>query len=100
MGLDQNLYQQNPPNLLNPFEVDDTEIAYWRKDWDLQSYIGCENCEKFYLTEAYCNKLLADLPIIYSEPDDAPLLEYTERAFTKALSLLKSGERIYYAPWW
>jgi hypothetical protein len=100
MGLDQSLCQEGPPNLLDPFDINDTQLDYWRKDWDLQSYIGCENCEKFYLTEAYCNKLLADLPIIYPEPEDIYLLEHTKQAFTRALGLLRSGERIYYVPWW
>jgi hypothetical protein len=100
MGLDQYLYRQNLPNLLDPFEVDDTEIAYWRKDWDLQNYIDCENCKRFYLTEAYCNKLLADLPIIYAGPGHSQHLLYARNVFTEALTLLKSGERIYYAPWW
>jgi hypothetical protein len=100
MGLDQYLYQQNPPNLLDPFEVDHTEIAYWRKDWDLQNYINCGNCDKVYLTEDDCEQILADLPYIYPESDQSNSLDYTKRAFTEALDLLKSGERIYYVPWW
>jgi hypothetical protein len=100
MGLDQHLYQQSTPNLLDPFDVDDTFVAYWRKDWDLQNYIGCENCEKVYLTEDYCEQVLHDLSCIYPESDQSNYLDYTKLAFTEALNLLKSGERVYYVPWW
>lgn len=97
MGLDQYLFDSSAPN---PFDPTDSgpELAYWRKDWNLQNYIGSDNCENLNITLDYCNQLLADIPHIYEDDDHYEAT--TRKAFTEARKILKAGGRItYYGNW-
>ena len=98
MGLDQNLVMKLPPSIYNPFDTNTKDIAYWRKDWDLQDYINCGNCESVTVTADFCNDILSNLDYIYRENDE--YLEHTKKAFTKALKLISEGKEIYYEFWW
>lgn len=95
MGLDQSLYHSKP-NVLDP-DDDGDEIAYWRKDWDLQYYINTDNCEELPLTPDICDNILSNLDTIYTDLDN---LKYTKASFLEAKALLEQGEKvIYYANW-
>lgn len=97
MGLDQYLFDSSTPN---PFDPTDSgpELAYWRKDWNLQNYIGSDNSENLNITLDYCNQLLADIPHIYE--DDEHYEATTRKAFTEARKILKAGGRITYHGNW
>ena len=97
MGLDQYLFDSSIPN---PFDPTDSgpELAYWRKDWNLQNYICSDNCENVNITLDYCNQLLADISSIYEDDDRYEAATY--KAFTEARKILKAGGRItYYGNW-
>ena len=97
MGLDQYLYDSSYPNPLDPLDRGST-LAYWRKDWDLQNYIGSDDCENRNITLDYCNQLLADIHRIYEDDDYNEATTY--KAFTEARKILKAGGRItYYGNW-
>lgn len=97
MGLDQYLFDSSTPN---PFDPTDSgpELAYWRKDWNLQNYIGSDNCENLNITLDYCNQLLADISYIYEDDDHYEAA--TRKAFTEARKILKAGGRITYHGNW
>jgi hypothetical protein len=97
MGLDQNLYEYHR-NIMNPTEPEITDITYWRKDWDLQQFIDCYNCETIEVTKHLCLDILGNLDNIYAE--DPYYREQTKEAFTKALNLVEEGREVYYEPWW
>lgn len=100
MGLDQYLFDSSIPN---PFDPTDSgpELAYWRKDWNLQNYINSDNGENVNITLDYCNQLLADIPHIYADNDYyRDYSTETHKAFTEARKILKAGGRItYYGNW-
>ena len=97
MGLDQYLYDSSYPNPLDPLDSG-PELAYWRKDWALQNYIGSANSENVDISLDYCNELLANLDSIYA--DDNHYQSATYKAFTEARKILKAGGRItYYGNW-
>ena len=97
MGLDQYLYH-DVPNPLDPYDHG-PQLAYWRKDWDLQTYIGTDNCEPLELTLSICDTLLEAIPAIYRD-SEGHYYDYTVNAFTKARELLLNGERIIYCADW
>lgn len=96
MGLDQYLIHRNP-DYFNPGS-NTTEIAYWRKDWDLQEFISSRNCEEIEVTEDLCNDILDHLDDIYTSNDY--YRDATHEAFTKAKELIQSGEEVIYAADW
>lgn len=97
MGLDQYLFDSSTPNPFNPLDSG-PELAYWRKDWNLQNYLCTDNCETLEVTLELCDQLLVDLPGIYSEDDYYQAATY--KAFTEARKILKAGGRItYYGNW-
>lgn len=98
MGLDQYLYD-SIPNPLNPYDHG-TEIGYWRKDWNLQDYIGTDNCEPMQIDLDYCNQILNDLDFIYDEISEDSYRNHTLEVFTKARQILLSGGRIIYCADW
>lgn len=97
MGLDQYLFDSSTPNPFDPLDSG-PELAYWRKDWNLQNYIGSDNCENLNITLDYCNQLLADIPHIYEDDDHYEAATY--KAFTEARKILKAGGRITYHGNW
>lgn len=97
MGLDQYLFDSSTPNPFDPLDSG-PELAYWRKDWNLQNYIGSDNCENLNITLDYCNQLLADIPHIYEDDDHYETTTY--KAFTEARKILKAGGRITYHGNW
>ena len=96
MGLDQYL-THNTPDYLNP-GVNSTEIAYWRKDWDLHHFIGSDNCESVQITEDLCNEILENLDSIYKINDYYKSETYD--AFMKAKELIQRGEEVFYEADW
>lgn len=96
MGLDQYL-SHNTPDYRNP-GVNSTEIAYWRKDWDLQEFIGSGNCESVEITEELCNEILESLDFIYKDNDYYK--SETRKSFIIAKELIQSGEEVYYEADW
>ena len=96
MGLDQYLYH-SIPDPLNPNNRG-TELAYWRKDWQLQHFLGTDNCETLVLTADICQDVLSNLKSIYV--DDSSYLPHTKQAFTLALELIAQGKRITYDADW
>lgn len=96
MGLDQYLYH-SIPDPLDP-NSRGTELAYWRKDWQLQNFLGTDNCETLDLTVDICQNVLSNLESIYE--DDKSYLSDTKQAFTLALKLIAQGKRITYDADW
>lgn len=103
MGLDQYLFTIHP-NLPEPGSNSGEEISYWRKDWQLQEFIGSGNCEEVIVTEDLCNSILSSLDAIYQDADiyerDSELKTHTRNAFTAALILIKSGKGVIYDANW
>ena len=102
MGLDQYLYERTP-RLDDPLEIAKDEIAYWRKDWDLQQFLNTGNGEVLDLTEEICDDVLSNLDNMYLDidPDNRERLQaLTEQAFIKAKELLAQNKRITYEPDW
>jgi hypothetical protein len=100
MGLDQYLYIKKPRDIVDPFKVPTEDIAYWRKDWTLQTFIGSDNCEEIVVTEDLCTAVLKDINQIYEHSDSSSYKDHTVTAFTKALELIKQGREVYYEAWW
>lgn len=98
MGLDQTIYDKTP-NLLNPF-LDGEEIAYWRKDWQLQNYINTGNCEELPLTLEFCEQIIINLNVIYGLEDSSSYKQRTKEAFLKAIDLIEQGRPLYYEGNW
>ena len=96
MGLDQYL-SYNTPDYRNP-GVNSTEIAYWRKDWDLQQFINSGNCESIIVTEDLCNDILKQIDLIYSGNDHYKANTYD--AFMAAKELIQRGEEVFYEADW
>lgn len=96
MGLDQYL-KHNTPDYFNP-GINSTDIAYWRKDWDLQHFIGSDNCESVEITEELCNEILESLDFIYKDNDYYK--SETRKSFIIAKELIQSGEEVYYEADW
>ena len=96
MGLDQYLYH-SIPDPLDP-NSRGTELAYWRKDWQLQNFLGTDNCEAIVITADICRDVLSNLKSIYE--NDKSYLPYTKQAFTQALNLIAQGKRIIYEADW
>ena len=88
MGLDQYLYHSKP-DIFNPYSHGE-EIGYWRKDWDLQHFIGSGNGEFIEVDAALCQQILAE----FSHESR------TRKPFTQALSILAQGGRITYEADW
>ena len=101
MGLDQELHIHRP-NVCDPDSQGET-IAYWRKDWDLQDYIGSENCENIEIDIYLCDDILTNLDNIYAYrdyKDYKDYKDYTRKVFLQAKQLLEEGERIIYNGNW
>ena len=96
MGLDQYL-SHNTPDYLNP-GINFTEIAYWRKDWDLHGFINSGNCESILVTEDLCNDILEKIDLIYSDNDR--YRDDTYDAFMAAKELIQRGEEVFYEADW
>lgn len=96
MGLDQYLLHQNP-DYFRP-GINHTGIGYWRKDWDLQEFIGSGNCESILVTEDLCNEILDHLNVIYGTDDESKF--ETFKAFSAAKELIQRGEEVLYEADW
>lgn len=103
MGLDQYLCRIQP-DLFKPGRNSGEKIAYWRKDWPLQEFIGTENCEELIVTEELCQNILSSLDNIYDNPSlydpNGHFKTSTKQAFTRALKLIKSGKGVMYEADW
>lgn len=97
MGLDQYLYHCIP-DIHNP-DAEGVELAYWRKDWELQHFLNSDNCEDLEIDLPTCDYILSSLDNLYLDSSD-DYREYTKQAFTRAKKiLLKDGKVIYNANW-
>lgn len=85
------------PDYFNP-GINFTEIAYWRKDWDLHQFIGSDNCEAILVTEDLCNDILKQIDLIYRDNDYYRANTYD--AFMKAKDLIQRGEEVFYEADW
>lgn len=94
MGLDQYLYHCIP-DIHNP-DAEGVELAYWRKDWELQHFLNSEDLEIDLHT---CEDILSSLDNLYFN-SGANYREHTKQAFTRAKQiLLKGGKVIYNGNW-
>lgn len=97
MGLDQNLYHCIP-DIHDP-DAEGVELAYWRKDWELQTFLNSDNCEDLEIDLHTCDDILSNLDNLYPDLHDS-YREHTKQAFTCAKQiLLKGGKVIYNGNW-
>lgn len=97
MGLDQNLYHRIP-DIHNP-DAEGIELAYWRKDWELQTFLNSDNSEDLEIDLHTCDDIFSNLDNLYPNSYDS-YREHTKQAFTRAREiLLKGGKVIYNGNW-
>lgn len=97
MGLDQYLYHCIP-DIHNP-DAEGVELAYWRKDWELQYFLNSDNCENLEIDLPTCDYILSSLDNLYFDYGDH-YCEHTKQAFTRAREiLLKGGKVVYNGNW-
>ena len=97
MGLDQYLYHRIP-DIHDP-DAEGVEIAYWRKDWELQHFLNSDNGEDLEIDLHTCEDILSNLDNLYPDLHDI-YRERTKQAFTRAKEiLLKGGKVVYNGNW-
>lgn len=81
-----------------------SEIAYWRKDWELHNYIidnFCKDKENDNVVDIPLTKENVEQIIKWCPTGDDPLyMDYTEDTFKSALNMIEQGDVIYYHPWY
>ena len=99
MGLDQYLVDRTVTSK-NFFEDPVEDVAYWRKHWSLQKFLGTENCETLQLTEELCDKVINNIDVIYPNYLTGENRTETINNFKNAKKLIQAGRCICYEADW